>query len=135
MNKIIIAGGRDFSDYNKLDLEVKKFILENKIQLPISIVSGTCDGADKLGEVFAKKYNFDIIEMSADWDNLDHPICVKKYRKDGTPYNAAAGHIRNEEMAKIATHCICFWDKKSKGTKNMIENAEKYKLIRKIINY
>lgn len=46
----------------------------------------------------------------------------------------AAGPIRNEEMAKIATHCICFFNG-SRGTANMIENAKKYNLILKIINY
>lgn len=121
--KLIIAGGRDFNDFSLLENQVKKFIIEsidNTNPIPeIQVISGKAKGADTLGERFAKEWNFPVIEMSADWD------------KNGK----AAGPIRNEEMAKIATHCIVFWDGKSSGSKNMIENAKKYNLVYKIIYY
>lgn len=118
MKKIIIAGSRNFNDFSLLDYEVKKFILENfNKEDEIEIVSGTAAGADKLGERFAEKYNFPVKKFPANWD-----LHGKK-----------AGPIRNEEMAKYATHCIVFWDGESRGTKNMIENAEKYNLIYKVI--
>jgi hypothetical protein len=119
MVKIIIAGTRTFGNYELLELEVKKFILENNIQLPISIISGKAKGADSLGEIFAKKYNFPIIDMPADWNQ----------------FGKRAGHIRNEEMAKISNFCIIFWNGQSKGSANMVELAEKYKLKLKIIRY
>lgn len=134
MFKIIIAGGRDFNDYPLLEKEVKRFIVEmaqgkklNRFR-DLVVISGkqkTIDangneyGADFLGEKFAKKNWIRIEDYPADWDK----------------YGKAAGPIRNEEMAKNATHCIVFWDGKSRGTKNMIENAQKYKLVLKIIHY
>lgn len=121
--KLIIAGGRDFNNFSLLEHEVQSFILElidEQQPLPkIEIISGKAKGADTLGEWFAKDWNFPVIEMPADWS------------KNGK----AAGVIRNEEMARIASHCIVFWDGKSSGSKNMIENAKKYNLIYKVIKY
>lgn len=119
MTKLIIAGGRDFDNYTLLEQEVKRFIIENNIRKPLSIVSGKARGADKMGEQFANQWKFPIISMPADWNK----------------YGNTAGPIRNEEMAKIATHCIVFWDGKSSGSANMIQNAKKYNLIYKVINY
>lgn len=117
--KLIIAGSRTFSDYNLLKLEVMKFAVESVFDESPVIISGTARGADALGERFAEQYNLQIERYPADW-NL---------------HGKAAGHIRNEEMAKVATHCIVFWDGKSSGTKSMIDLASKYKLKLKVINY
>ncbi len=145
MIKLIIAGGRDFNDYPTLQLETQRFLVEQNFNpSQLIIVSGkqkstdeqgNCFGADYLGEQFAKKYNFPIQEFPADWNSLDVVPCFIRVRKNGDKYNAAAGHIRNEEMAKFATHAIIFWDSISHGSKNMIENARKYELTYKIINY
>lgn len=137
--KLIIAGGRDFNNYTLLEQETQRFILdclEKQPSLPrVQIISGTAKGADKLGEKFAKKWKFNIIEVPANWEDLEATPCKIATRKDGTKYNLLAGLSRNEEMAKIATHCIVFWDQKSSGSRNMIENAKKYDLILKVISY
>lgn len=141
--KLIIAGGRDFFNYKLLEAETKKFIMENYSYFnngidsrpKIQIISGKANGADSLGEWFAKDWKFELIEMPAKWDDIDHPKAKVKHKRNGGKYNAAAGPIRNEEMAKIATHAIIFWDGQSSGSKNMIENAKKYNLIYKVINY
>lgn len=137
--KLIIAGGRDFFNYKLLEAETKKFILENinpeENSPKIQIISGKANGADSLGEWFAKDWGFELIEMPAKWDDIDHPKAKVKHKRNGGKYNAAAGPIRNEEMAKIASHCIVYWDGKSPGSKNMIENAKKYNLIYKVISY
>jgi hypothetical protein len=137
MIKLIIAGGRDFKDYNLLQLETQRFLVEQQFKpSQVTIISGKePNGADKLGEEFANKYHFPIIEMPAKWDDLDNPIRLIKTRKDETQYNALAGPIRNDEMTKIATHLIAFFDGSSSGTKSMIGLGEKYKLISKVIKY
>jgi len=117
--KLIIAGGRSFKDYQLLKSEVMSFIVNNAHTKDIEIISGKAIGADLLGERFATEYNFKLIEMPADWDR----------------YGKSAGYIRNKEMAKIATHCICFWDGESKGTKHMIDLANTFNLITKVIRY
>lgn len=122
MIKLIIAGGRDFADYELLKFEVKKFIIEEiKTKKDLHVISGTCWGADKLGEQFAAEYNFPVIPFPAKWND----------------FGKKAGHLRNEEMAKYAegNFCILFWDGESRGTKNMIENAARYGLKTRIIKY
>jgi len=119
MTNLIIAGTRTFNDYELLELETARFMKENNLKLPISIVSGKATGADSLGEVFAKKFRFPIIEKPADWNQ----------------FGKRAGHLRNEEMAKISQYCIIFHDGQSKGSLNMKENCEKYDLTYKIIKY
>lgn len=117
--KLIIAGSRSFQNYEVLRAEVMRFILNNKDNEDIVIISGKAIGADLLGERFAAEYDLKLIEMPADWDK----------------HGKSAGYIRNKEMAKIATHCICFWDGESRGTKHMIDLAKEYKLITKVVKY
>lgn len=116
---VIIAGGRDFKDYETLYEECNR-ILENYITFrTVHVISGTAKGADCLGERFAKERNLHTILMPAQW---------KRYGK-------SAGVKRNEEMAKIADAAIIFWDGKSRGTKNMIDQAEKKGIRTYIYNY
>jgi len=114
---IIIAGSRDFNDYEKLK-EVCDYMLSKKKETHnIIIISGGARGADKLGEQYAKERGYVLQQYPANWD------------KDGK----MAGFIRNVEMATVADACICFWDGKSKGTKHMIETARKKKLKTKVV--
>lgn len=52
---------------------------------------------------------------------------------DWKTYDRAAGPIRNKEMAEFGDFLLAFWDGKSTGTKNMIDNMKKlgkpYKVI------
>lgn len=116
---VIIVGGRDFKDYETLYEECNR-ILETYITFrTVHIISGTARGADRLGDRFAKEQNLHPILMPAQW---------KRYGKSG-------GVKRNEEMAKIADLAIIFWDGKSRGTKNMIDQAEKKGIRTYIYNY
>lgn len=118
--RLIIAGGRDFNDFDTLEREVLKFIKAHREPgEKVTIISGRARGADRLGERFANKYGLKIIKKPADW--------IK--------YGKKAGFIRNEEMAKIATHVIIFWDGSSKGSMYMRKIAESKKLITKVIRY
>ncbi len=114
--KLIIAGGRKF---NNLKLMVNSLTEFLPTPDETTVISGMARGADILGVVVAKANSLPIIQMPADWDK----------------YGKSAGHIRNEEMAKIATHALIFWDGKSRGTRSMIRLSEQYKLITKVIRY
>lgn len=114
--KVIVAGGRDFFDYTLLS-EKLNAILSKKEN--IIIVSGMARGADSLGEKYAREHKLLLSYFPALWD------------KHGT----RAGFIRNEEMAKYADACVCFWDGKSVGTKHMMDTAETMSLKLRIINY
>lgn len=120
--KIIIAGGRDFNDYELLKKSVDEFILfylQMEPNDPVEIVSGGAPGADSLGERYASENGYPIKKFPADWNT----------------HGKAAGPIRNRQMASYAHACIIFWDGKSRGTKNMIEEAKKKNLLLHIVKY
>lgn len=118
MMKIIVAGGRNFTDYGKLKAMLNHlFVTLDKRD--IEIVSGTAEGADQLGEWYAKENGMPVKPFPANW----------------TEFGDKAGAKRNKEMAQYADACICFWDGSSHGTRNMIEIAKAYKLDLRVIRY
>jgi hypothetical protein len=115
--RIIIAGGRDFSNYNLLKSECDRIIGSlhySQNYIDYEVISGDAPGADTLGKRYAKEKKYRLIIMSAKWDL----------------YGKSAGYIRNKKMRDYAkldpdySMLIAFWDGKSKGTKNMIDLAK-----------
>lgn len=117
--RVIIAGSRDFNDYDILKQETLKIITGlksrgyNTKRENVEIISGTARGADQLGERFAKEFNLGLARFPADWS-----------------IGKRAGYLRNAEMSKYAKQdeeigvLIAFWNG-SKGTKHMIDLATK----------
>jgi hypothetical protein len=126
-HKIIIAGKRNFDDYNLLKNKVDVYLSKlNKNE--IEIITGGATGADALGKRYAKEYGLRWQEFPAEWDKYP-PEQRKK-----------AGPIRNKKMAHYARatqdsvgYLIAFWDGKSSGTKSMIELAKKSELKIRIV--
>jgi len=111
--KVIIAGCRNFDDYEMLKHYVDH-ILQNVAQREsIEIVSGGAKGADTLGERYATERGYKITRFLADWDK----------------YGRGAGPKRNEQMGDYADALIAFWDGQSRGTKHMIEYAKKKAIL------
>lgn len=117
--KVIIAGSRSITNYNLL----KEAIEESGFSIS-EIVSGGAKGVDSLGEKYAKENNISLKIFKADWKNLNTPNAIIKMGKYGK-YNAKAGIDRNEKMGNYADALIAIWDRKSKGTKHMIEYMKK----------
>ena len=118
--RIIIAGSRLFNNY-KLLKDKLDFYLINKVAegYKIIIISGTANGADKLGEKYAIEKGYSIEKYPANWDI----------------YGKSAGYRRNVEMTKVADACIVFWDGTSPGSKHMIDIANNHKLPLRIVRY
>ena len=118
--KLIIAGGRDFNDYDMVRDAMKLFDL---VQIGrLTIVSGGARGADLLGERWAKINSVEIKRYIPAW------------RVNGV-YDNAAGYKRNALMADNATHLLAFWDGVSKGTGHMIDLARSKNLGVEVIEY
>ena len=96
--RVIIAGCRDFADYELLK-EKCDFYLQNKKKEDIVIVTGQAFGADALGERYAQERGFQLETYPAAWK----------------AHGRAAGPIRNAKMASVAHALIAFWDGKSRG--------------------
>ena len=124
--RVIIAGSRDFNDYELLKKSAIE-IITKKTMLPdlTRIVSGGARGADTLGERFANEMGLEISRFIPDWDGL----------------GKRAGYVRNAEMAKFAVEddndgmLIAFLDGQSRGTKHMIDLAKRYGLEVHVVNY
>lgn len=117
MIRVIVAGSRDFNDFSLVEKSLMSYFKENQLhRADIEIISGTARGADRLGEIFANKYGLKLTKFPADWDY----------------YGKSAGYVRNEQMAKYASKengvLFAFWNGTSKGTKHMIDLANKYNL-------
>jgi hypothetical protein len=115
--KVAIIGSRNFCDRAYFDkmMENHKDItyiysggnrtLKYRKGIPYYI------GADYFAEEHAKKKELPITIFHAEW---------KKYGK-------SAGFLRNKLIINDCDFVIAFWDKKSKGTANSIELAQKKK--------
>lgn len=111
--KTIIAGSRDFTD-NELMWNILKEFPEIS-----EVVCGGARGADECGQLWA----------------YDKGIPVKMFLADWNKYGKAAGIKRNIQMAEYADMLIAFWNGKSTGTKHMIAEAKRRKLIVHVIEY
>lgn len=115
--RVIIAGGRKFDDYSLLEKTMNNLL--SNIKADIVVVCGMAQGADRLGEKYAKSKGYQINYYPAQW-NL---------------YDKQAGYLRNEQMAKNADALVAFWDGQSRGTKHMISLACKHNLKIRIKRY
>lgn len=108
---VIVAGGRDFNNYEylkrKLDTVLRRYDADD-----VAIVSGNAKGADALGERYSKERKMRCDLFPASWD----------------VHGKSAGYKRNEDMAEYADALVAFWDGKSKGTRHMIQLAHKHGL-------
>lgn len=113
MLKVIVAGGRDFSDYNLLSKTL------GNLKKPFEVVCGEARGADALG----KRYS------------IEHGLKVHSFPADWNTHGKSAGYKRNEQMAEFADACVAFWDGHSRGTKHMIDIATRKGLKLLVVNY
>lgn len=110
MIRCIVAGSRHFDNYPLMERILDKLFSETNEE--IEIVSG-CQvttkengercGADYFGEVYAETRGYPVKHFPADWSQ-----------------GKKAGRIRNEEMAKYATHCVVFWNGETQGSGSWI---------------
>lgn len=119
--RCIIAGGRDFNDYGRLEK-----VMDNCPYEITEVVCGKARGADSLGEKWALERGDHVEYFVPDWEGL----------------GKRAGFARNADMAEYACEngsvnglLVAFWDKKSKGTKSMIDLATKKGMVVKAIKY
>ena len=114
MFKIIVAGGRNFSDRGflryKLD-QLTSCIPSDRLE----IVSGGARGADSLGEEWATERGVKVTKFEAEWGR----------------HGRKAGPIRNRQMAEYADALVAFPG--GRGTMNMIETAKGFRLDVRVV--
>lgn len=115
---LIVAGSRGFVLNESHHVLIKEALDYWKLSAPEMIITGECkDSPDSLGKSYAKANGIRYLGKKAQW------------RKFGR----GAGPRRNREMALIASpggYLIAFWNGKSTGTQNMINEAREKDLHR-----
>ncbi len=119
--RVLVCGSRHFYDWRLLEDVLYNFNKEEAGDTGITcIVQGAAPGADSLARQWAFYNKILCKEFAADWDK----------------YGKMAGTIRNKRMLEEASpdYIIAFLGENSRGTANMIEQAEKAGVPVKVIN-
>lgn len=107
--KLVMAGSRSVTS-EQFNLALCELVTANEFQWPDEVVCGMCPkGADKWAVQWANAWKIPVKPYYADWD----------------AHGKSAGPKRNREMAVYGDALIVFWDGKSRGSKNMIEEMER----------
>lgn len=108
--KMAVVGSRTVDDKAKIFLEIDKERkeIEKLGDDSLLMVSGGASGPDSIAQEYAKEHGLPILIIYPDWKT----------------FGKKAGPVRNEAIAQICTRMLAFWDKKSKGTRNVIDTAK-----------
>ena len=108
MARVLVCGDRYWTDKEM----IREKLIKNKHNIDL-IIEGGANGADRLAFECAKELDIPVMEFSAGW----------------AKFGRAAGPIRNKQMIDEGKPeiVLAFHDDitKSKGTKNMVEQARK----------
>lgn len=122
--KLIIAGGRDFTNTNMIIKYMRALATAKLIDTAdLSIVSGMAGGADTCGIQISERAQLVLHEFPAKWQ-----------RADGST-DRGAGYKRNTEMAAFGDVLLACWDGQSKGTLHMIQTMHIANKPVYILNY
>lgn len=102
--RVLVCGSRHFHDKKRMKEVLDSYDITE-------IIEGEAKGADLLARSFGEKFGIPVRAFPADWNT----------------FGRAAGSIRNNQMLVEGKPelVIAFWDEKSRGTQNMINQAIK----------
>lgn len=108
--KVIIAGSRHYPP--ELATQLVQQAIKNSGYTITHLINGTAKGIDQAAARWAKQNNIPTINYPPNW---------KEHGK-------AAGPIRNQQMVNNADALILIWDGQSKGSKNILQQAQNKRL-------
>lgn len=104
--KILVCGGRDYNDYDRLEDELNTLW---RVYGDFTVISGMARGADSLAVRYAEQYNCPLEKFPALWD----------------VHGRSAGYIRNQLMLDEGQPDLVVAFPGGKGTENMKTIARK----------
>ena len=100
--KVLVCGGRDYNDYQKVRETLDGFGVS-------AIIQGGARGADSLGGTYANQRGISCRVFKADWDR----------------YGKSAGFRRNQQMLDEGKPDVVVAFPGGKGTADMVKRAKK----------
>jgi predicted polyphosphate/ATP-dependent NAD kinase len=120
--RVLVCGGRDYDDAPRIYSVLDHY---NAATGGFEIViQGEATGADLIAKAWAVTTGVRTADFPADWTTLDGVPCIVKYRRDGTAYNALAGHNRNARMINEGAPNLVIAFPGGRGTRDMIAKAK-----------
>lgn len=107
--KIVVGGCRDFFDYSTVSAHLDALLKTHDPNDTVTFLSGHCSGVDQLTEQYARERGYSLLLFPAEWKR----------------YGRAAGPMCNQAMVEKSDQVVAFWDGKSRGTKSLIQYAQK----------
>lgn len=104
--RVLVCGGRDYNDYNRLDSLLTDMYDSGQITV---IINGGARGADSMSSKWALKNNVPLEIYEANWDE----------------HGRAAGPIRNQEMLDEGEPDLVIAFPGGNGTRDMVSRANK----------
>lgn len=132
---VIIAGSRTITDYQFIAQRMDTLLKKKAETHQIVVFCGGAKGADAVGRKYAEERGYQVVTFRAKWEKIRRKGARIKYRKDGSKYDAAAGMVRNQEMAERAHACVVFIENNSSGSCDMIQRAKNHKLALRVYTY
>lgn len=124
--RVLVCGGRYYTDRLRVYAELDRIEGATPIKEPFVLVHGACGtGADDLADEWAANSCIAIDDYPADWTDLSHPDAVIRTRRDGTKYDALAGHRRNQRMLDEGKPDLVVAFPGGTGTADMVRRARK----------
>ena len=111
--RVLVCGSRHFNDYELLEKKLETLAIS-------TIIQGEARGADTLAKRYGERHGLDVLSFPALWDK----------------HGRAAGPIRNAQMLSEGKPdaVVAFLAPNSRGTKHMIEIAQKAGVPVEIVN-
>jgi hypothetical protein len=102
--KVLVCGSRYFNNKELMEDVLKEYDIR-------CIIEGEARGADTLAREYAERQGIHVLAFPAQWEK----------------HGKAAGPIRNTEMLRVGQPelVVAFRRQNSRGTQNMINQAEK----------
>jgi hypothetical protein len=125
--RVLVCGGRDYTDRDHIHNTLCKI---DAGRGPITcVIHGCATGADNEGMIWAQMMDslgrsIKHAPFKAAWADLSHPDAVIRRRRDGTLYDAVAGHRRNQRMLDEGKPDLVVAFPGGRGTADMVRRAK-----------
>lgn len=119
--RVLVCGGRNFRSRAQVSRELDRLHAEHPIA---ALMQGGATGADQFAKEWAMtKPEIQRFECKAKWTDLSHADAIIRTRRDGTKYDAKAGHRRNARMLEWTPDLVVAFPG-GDGTADMVRQAK-----------